>query len=127
MRTSAAGKGLPDMPRVLFCRRYRAALLDYLLGNGEAGLARAHDLGRSAIEDGLGMLPILLAHQQAINAVLESTRTAPDSVNMLKAAEDFLLETLSPFEMTHRGYVAMVRDQHDELGIRPPRGNHHHR
>jgi hypothetical protein len=117
------------VPRVLFCRRYRAALLDYLLGNGEAGLARAHDLGRHAIEDGLGLVQILLAHQQAIHAVFEATRTPRDGVNTLKAAEDFLLETLSPFEMTYRGYVALLRQrddvQHDEPEIRPRAARHH--
>ena len=94
---------------VLFCRRYRAALLDYLLGNGETGLARAHDLGRRAIEDGLGLLQILLAHQQAIKAILESMHSMRDNVNALKAAEDFLIETLSPFEMTYRGYLALLQ------------------
>jgi len=117
--------------RVLFCRRYRAALLDYLLGNGETGLARAHDLGRHAIEDGLGLMQILLAHQQAIHAVFEATRTPSDNVNTLKAAEDFLLETLSPFEMTYRGYVALLRHrdgtQHDEPGITQRTANRHHR
>jgi len=37
---------------VLFARRYRAALLDYLLGSSETGLARAYDLGRSAVDEG---------------------------------------------------------------------------
>jgi len=101
-------------PRVLFCRRYRAALLDYLLGSGEAGLARAQDLGRRAIEDGLGLLHILLAHQQAINAVLDSMHSMHENVNALKAAEDFLIETLSPFEMTYRGYLALLQHQPDE-------------
>jgi len=99
------------VPRVLFCRRYRAALLDYLLGSGETGLARAHDLGRHAIEDGLGLMQILRAHQQAMNAVLESTHSMKENVNALKAAEDFLIETLSPFEMTYRGYLALLDGQ----------------
>jgi phosphoserine phosphatase RsbU-like protein len=103
------------VPRILFCRRYRAALLDYLLGNGETGLARAHDLGRRAIEDGLGLLPILLAHQQAIKAILESVHPR-NNLNTLKAAEDFLIETLSPFEITHRGYLALLEREHDEQG-----------
>jgi Phosphoserine phosphatase RsbU, N-terminal domain len=107
------------VPKVLFCRRYRAALLDYLLGNGETGLARAHDLGRRAIEDGLGLLQILRAHQQALTAVLDSTHTSSENLSTLKAAEDFLLETLSPFEMTHRGYVALLqREQQQARSVR---------
>jgi hypothetical protein len=94
--------------RLLFSRRYRAALLDYLLGNGETGLASAYDLGRSAIDEDYGLLQILRAHQRAINGVLESTHNVPDSLKRLRAAEDFLMETLSPFEMTYRGYVDML-------------------
>ena len=107
-------------PRVLFCRRYRAALLDYLLGSGEPGLARAYDLGRRAVEDGLGLLQVLRAHQQATTAVLESPHSVNESVRRLKAAEDFLIETLSPFEMTYRGYVQLLQ-RHDEPTNRAPR------
>jgi phosphoserine phosphatase RsbU-like protein len=94
--------------RLLFSRRYRAALLDYLLGNGETGLSNAYDLGRSAIDEDFGLLQILRAHQRAVNAVLESTQNVPESLKRLRAAEDFLMETLSPFEMTYRGYVALL-------------------
>jgi two-component system sensor histidine kinase UhpB len=104
----------------LFCRRYRAALLDYLLGSGEPGLARAYDLGRRAVEDGLGPLQILRAHQQATTAVLESPHSVNESVRRLKAAEDFLIEALSPFEMTYRGYVHLL-EGHDCPADGPPR------
>jgi hypothetical protein len=105
--------------RLLFSRRYRAALLDYLLGNGETGLSNAYELGRSAIDEDFGLLQILRAHQRAVNAVLESTQNVPDSLKRLKAAEDFLMETLSPFEMTYRGYVAMIERDHNKT---PERG-----
>ena len=97
--------------RLLFSRRYRAALLDYLLGNGETGLANAYDLGRTAIDEDFGLLQILRAHQRALNTVLESTNSVPDSLRRLRAAEDFLMETLSPFEMTYRGYVALIEGE----------------
>ena len=99
---------------VFFSRRYRAALLDYLLGSGETGLSHAYDLGRTAIDEGLGLLQILRAHQTAVNAVLESTHNENESLKRLKAAEDFLLETLSPFEMTYRGYVALLEGDHEK-------------
>jgi len=103
--------------RRLFSRRYRAALLDYLLGNGEKGLAAAYDLGRSAIEEDLGLLQILRAHQRAVNGVLEATTNSGEGLRRLKAAEEFLMETLSPFEMTHRGYVAMLESDHRHDGV----------
>jgi phosphoserine phosphatase RsbU-like protein len=101
--------------RILFSRRYRAALLDYLLGSSETGLWHAYDLGRTALNEGLGLLQILPTHQRAVNAVLESTHNENESLKKLRAAEDFLLETLSPFEMTYRGYVALLEGDHEKL------------
>ena len=94
--------------RLLFSRRYRAALLDYLLGNGEAGLQNAYELGRTAIDEDFGLLQILRAHQRAVEGVLQSAPTINESRKRMKAAEMFLMETLSPFEMTYRGYVSML-------------------
>ena len=74
---------------VLFSRRYRAALLDYLLGSGETGLSYAYDLGRTAIDEGLGLLQISRAHQRALNAILESTHNVNEFLKRLKAAEGF--------------------------------------
>lgn len=99
---------------VLFSRRYRAALLDYLLGSGETGLSHAYDLGRTAIDEGLGLLQIVRAHQRAVNAVLESTHNVNESLKRLKAAEGFLMETVAPFEMTYRGYVALIEGDHEK-------------
>jgi hypothetical protein len=103
----------------LFSRRYRATLLDYLLGSGETGLSRAYDLGRTAIDEGMGLLPIVRAHQKTVSAVLESTHAVNGSLRRLKAAEDFLMETLSPFEMTYRGYVALLEGRSSKRHERP--------
>jgi hypothetical protein len=99
--------------RLLFSRRYRAALLDYLLGNGETGLQNAYELGRAAIDEDFGLLQILRAHQRAVNSVLQSAPTINESIKRMKAAEAFLMETLSPFEMTYRGYVSMLDSRRD--------------
>jgi hypothetical protein len=100
-------------PLVLFARLYRAALLGYLLSSGEKQRARAYDLGRAAITDGFSLLDILRTHYRAVNTVLEATPDPRRSMARLKAAEDFLLEALSPFEMAYRGYVALLPGQPD--------------
>jgi hypothetical protein len=104
---------------VLFSRRYRAALLDFLLGAGEVSLTRAYDLGRSALAAGIGLLPILHAHQRAVGAVLRSTTTVDEALGKLEAAEQFLVETLSPFELTYRGYLALI-DRPSRQPVTPP-------
>ena len=78
---------------------YRRALADHLAGIGEAALARAYELGRRAIAEGLGVLEIVALHHEA----LQATVPRPDPVGAA-AAQAFLVESLSPFEMMHRGY-----------------------
>jgi hypothetical protein len=97
---------------VLFARRYRAALLDYLLGSREAGLSRAYELGRNAASEGLGLLEIVRVHQKVVNAVMQSTRSVNEGLGRLEASDSFLMETLSPFEMTYRAYVALLEGDH---------------
>ena len=109
--------------RLLFSRRYRAALLDYLLGNGETGLLNAYELGRSAMDEDFGPLQILRAHQRVVYGVLESTPNVTESLKRLRAAEEFLMETLSPFEMAYRGYVALLEGDHGKPRERASAGN----
>ena len=99
-------------PLVLFARLYRAALLGYLLSSGEKQRARAYDLGRTAIAEGFSLLEVLRTHYRAVNTVLEATPDTRRGLSRLKAAEDFLLEALSPFEMAYRGYVELLPNHH---------------
>ena len=82
-----------------FLEAYRCALADHLAGIGEAALARAYELGRRAVAEGLGVLEMVALHHEA----LQATVPRPDPVGAA-AAQAFLVESLSPFEMMHRGY-----------------------
>jgi hypothetical protein len=94
-------------PNVFFLRQYRSALLDYLLGSGELGRERAYELGRLAVHGSLGPLQILRVHQQALRSILETERPE-NGLRRLKASQEFLMESLSPFEMAYRGYVDLL-------------------
>ena len=94
--------------RILFARRYRAALLDYLLGSDEAGLVRAYELGRAAMREGLGLLEIVRVHQGATRTIVGSARDVDAVLKTLDAAGEFLMETVSPFEMAFEGYAASL-------------------
>jgi hypothetical protein len=94
----------------IFFRRYRAALLDYLIGSGESGLAYAYEFGRMRLDQKTGPLLIVRVHQKAVKSILEST-PAEDRLPRLIASEQFLMEALSTFEMASRGYVALVNSE----------------
>ncbi len=97
----------------LFFRRYRAALLEYLLGDSESGLAYAYEFGRDRIDERVGILQIVRVHQRAVKSILESTPEDQRLARMI-AAEEFLMEALSTFEMASRGYVAMLNSERHE-------------
>jgi len=87
-----------------FAGEYTAALRDFLRGSGETGLQRAYELGRQALAGKLGVLDMARVHHGALVRV----STAPDplehAAGMVKAAARFFIESLTPFEMTHRGF-----------------------
>jgi hypothetical protein len=93
----------------LFFRRYRAALLDYVMGCDESGLAYAYEFGRMRIHRASGLLQIVRVHQKAVKSILESA-PAHTHLPYLLSSEEFLMEALSTFEMASRGYVALVND-----------------
>jgi signal transduction histidine kinase len=83
---------------------YVRALQQYLSEPEEPALARAYELGRKALTDGLGLLAMATAHSRALAIVLSGGRKDHDSVARLAQLEAFLVEALSPFEMAHRGF-----------------------
>ena len=89
-------------------RTYVAALRDYLHGAGEASLARAYELGRRAIGTGLGVLDLVALHAETLDALLRECRDPAACTRACSAANRFLAECLSPYEMTHRGFQEAV-------------------
>jgi signal transduction histidine kinase len=88
---------------------YAGALRDYLADGGEAALQRAYELGRRAIGDGIGILDMVALHQEALQTVLDESRTPEPCRIAVDASQRFLSESLSPFEMTHRGFQEAVQ------------------
>jgi len=83
---------------------YTSALRDSLAGMGESALQQAYELGRSALADGLGVLDMAAMYHKALAAGLPRDSTPEETVLMLRAGASFFAESLSPFEMTHRGF-----------------------
>lgn len=92
---------------------YHAALLDYLAGSGEAGLTRAHELGRQIVDEDGSLLQLLRVHQEAVNAILASTPAEDERLRQLKASWEFLMEALSTFEVLSRGYLALLEPRYE--------------
>jgi Phosphoserine phosphatase RsbU, N-terminal domain len=83
---------------------YASALGDYLLDPSEASLRVAYELGREAVGRQLSVLDLAIAHQEALLSVLGGAFDEAQVKEIMRAAGDFFLESLSSFEMVRRGF-----------------------
>lgn len=83
---------------------YMRALQQYLAGAGESALRLAYELGRKSVTDGLGVLEVVAHHDEAAQAILRNAGADEDMVRKIAAMHGFLIESLSPFEITHRSF-----------------------
>jgi len=84
--------------------QYTAALRDSIAGMGESSLQQAYELGRRALADGLGVLDMAAMYHKALAAGLPRDSTPEETALMIEAGASFFAESLSPYEMTHRGF-----------------------
>lgn len=61
------------------------------------------------MEDGKSVIEIASLHHQALLALAEDRRETGRLANLLRAGGEFLAESLSPYEMAHRGFHDAVR------------------
>lgn len=83
---------------------YQHALQECLNGAGEAALRRAYDLGRSAVGEGLGILDMVAVYDQATQTMLQKAGIDTAIIEKISIMHSFLMESLSPFEITHRSF-----------------------
>jgi signal transduction histidine kinase len=84
------------------CRAYAVALREALSKPGEGSLARAHALGREALDGGLGILDVATIHDAARTGAREAQPECAGDPATRAAEQAFFVEALSPFEMVHR-------------------------
>src|SRR5713226_4064149 len=89
-------------------KAYRKSLELYLAGGSEADLQTAYEIGRSAIAEGLGVLDMGAIHHAALRKVFEGGRTSASLDRDLDRAKEFFDESLSPYEMAHRGFLDAI-------------------
>jgi signal transduction histidine kinase len=81
---------------------YRAALREYLTQGGEAPLLQAYELGRQALDSGIGLLGLVNIHESAVAEVI--AKSNGQTAQHLHGAHHFLLESMAPFEMMQIGH-----------------------
>jgi Phosphoserine phosphatase RsbU, N-terminal domain/GAF domain len=90
------------LPARAFDPEYADALERFLNDPSEAALRAAYELGRKALARQLSVLDIAASHHECLAEALASRPERARETTL--AARDFLLETLSAFEMVQRGF-----------------------
>jgi signal transduction histidine kinase len=83
-------------------RRYQAALRRHLTQGLRASSRSADGLGRAALDLGLETLDLARIHEQALVALLSPSRASGTEDGMIKRAQTFFIEAVTPIEKTHR-------------------------
>lgn len=83
--------------------RWASILQDSLAGGGEKALKRAYEFGREALAAGTGVAEMVRVHGEALVPILGRASSLEDGARAVRRAMDVFAQSLSPFEMTHRG------------------------
>lgn len=83
---------------------YAATLRSHLSGAGEASLRQAYEIGRSALGAGFGVLDMAEMHLTVQANALRHSSVPQNVRRTLEAAGEICLESLSSYEMAHRGF-----------------------
>ncbi|HET6869319.1 MAG TPA: GAF domain-containing protein [Solirubrobacteraceae bacterium] len=103
--------------RADFAQRYRDGFEAYLRDRDEHALNRAYELGRSAVAQDLSVLDLAVAHQELILDRLRPSGDATGHDELVRAAGEFFLESVSAFEVLQRALrevreTALVERRH---------------
>lgn len=86
-------------------RWYSATLWKcWVAGEQEELLEEAYEVGRAAIAAGFGILDVARVHLNARQKLLQRHPAVHEQARITRLAGAFFLQTLSPFEATHRGF-----------------------
>ena len=96
---------MSDRLRARFEPQYEAAFSRYVSRPGEAGLAAAYEIGRSAVARGLSLLDLSAMHHAALLRELRAARRPDRLEGVTLAAAAFFGEVLATFEMARRGFL----------------------
>jgi signal transduction histidine kinase len=83
---------------------YPKALQSYLGGAGESALQQAYEIGRSALNAGIGLVAIADIHHAYLRKLLAHEAAKDERERILTGAAQFFAECISPYEMTYGGF-----------------------
>ena len=89
-------------PDARFRQNYAAGFARFLFHRDEAALAAAYDLGRTGLEQGIGLLDVVAIHH---GVVLDARAGLEGPQELAEAGATFLVEVLASYDMAHRSFL----------------------
>jgi signal transduction histidine kinase len=83
---------------------YPKSLQNYLGGAGETALQEAYQIGRSALDAGIGLVALADIHHACLQKLLADDVATDERNRILTGAAQFFAECISPYEMTYGGF-----------------------
>src|SRR2546421_3932862 len=83
---------------------YADALRANLAETTEGTLRRAYEIGRQGFSQGLGILELVAMHHEALAMLSTGDSQSAALPQQIVRAGEFFAESLSPYEMAHRGF-----------------------
>ncbi len=99
-------------------REYTDALRDYLVRPNEQALRKAYETGRRTLTNGAGVLGIAAIHHRALQEVAPGLSGRVEESDLIKRAEEVFIESLMPFEMSHRAFgqaIVVLRRMNERI------------
>lgn len=84
--------------------QYESSLRGYLEHRDDVVLEEAYELGRRALRLEISLIEMVTLHCDAFDRSIAEMSDIKDNSGVLKASAKFLIETLTPYEMTISGY-----------------------
>ena len=97
---------------------YTDALRDYLARPNEPALRLAYETGRFTLTNGAGVLGMAALHHQALKEVIPGLAPEIEESLLIKRAEEVFIESLMPFEMSHRAFreaIVVLRRMNERI------------
>lgn len=89
-------------------RRYSDSLQDYLVRPNEQSLRLAYETGRWMLTNGAGLVAMAALHHQALKEAMPVVLPKLEEALLIERAEGVFIESLMPFEMSHRAFSEAI-------------------
>jgi signal transduction histidine kinase len=107
--TKLAAKSRKTEQAQAFQEAYRKSLSEYLRGPSEEALRHAYELGRRAVSDEKSLLELVSTYHEAVGSAVLKAQAPKEAGELLGLGCEYLMESVSPYEMAHRGFQDAVK------------------